>query len=459
MLRQNCVSLLESFAQTLGVLSPLGTISVIIPLLIASAGNGTWLLLLIVLCTSFFVMAVVLRFASLHSSAGSLAAFAGLGLGSRVGILCGWIYVLGMLCCVSSASLASAAYLDLLLEPAFGAAHAAGRSELAAVVFIAGAWLAAHRSVTLSTRLMLAIESVALLVIFILLLTSVVNAHAWMDHAQRQLTGVHFSGLQGGLVLAFMLIGGFEGATSLGEESLNPRSIIPRAIIRTMVPLTVLYLFVTYSMVSLQNRGIIPGAVNGLMVPFASLARGIGARWLAPITSLLVAMSFFACTLASLTIGARVLFAMGRDGPWWRSFGKAHPLYGTPHRAIALLALCAMLIALSLAMTRADFSVGFDFVTQLGSLGILAAYLLVAVALPFYLGRRRCLSRKDAVVSGVAAALIGLVLVLSVYPPPAAPISYVPYTFFGSVAVCLSASTFIRSRRSAGRGAPAARRS
>jgi len=44
-LRRSGVSLLENFAQTLGVLSPAGTLSIIVPLLIVSAGNGTWLLL------------------------------------------------------------------------------------------------------------------------------------------------------------------------------------------------------------------------------------------------------------------------------------------------------------------------------------------------------------------------------------------------------------------------------
>src|SRR5258708_19471072 len=79
-LRHNCVSLVENFAQTLGVLSPVGTISVIIPLLIATAGNGTWLLLLVTLSIFLVVMLSVLRFASFHSSPGSLAPFPPLGL-------------------------------------------------------------------------------------------------------------------------------------------------------------------------------------------------------------------------------------------------------------------------------------------------------------------------------------------------------------------------------------------
>src|SRR5580704_12286946 len=131
----------------------------------------------------------------------------------------------------------------------------------------------------------------------------------------------------------------FEGATSLGEESRNPRTAIPRAIFGCMVPLALLYLLITYCFVLLANRGVIAGTVNGLTVPLDNLAHAIGTPWLGPITSLSVGLSYFACGLASLTIGSRVLFSLARDGYWWQCFADAHPSNGTPHRAIALLAL------------------------------------------------------------------------------------------------------------------------
>jgi amino acid transporter len=443
-LRHNCVSLLENFAQTLGVLSPVGTISVIIPLLIASAGNGTWLLLLVTLSTFLVVMAAVLRFAALHSSAGSLAAFANLGLGRRAGLIAGWIYVLGMLYCVPSAILASASYFDLLLTPEFGSAHSSARSELIAVASIAVAWLAAHRSIKLSTNLMLVIECSSLVLILFLLIAGMAGSHAWVDRAQTHLTGVHFSGLQGGLVLAFMLMAGFEGATSLGEEARNPKTAIPRAIFGCMVPLALLYLLIAYCFVSLGNRGVITGTVNGLTVPFDNLAHAIRAPYLGPISSLSVALSYFACGLASLTIGSRVLFSLAREGHWWRSVGDAHPVNGTPHRAIAFLALLGIAIPIGMLVSRADFAVAFNFVTQLGSFGLVAAYLLVAIALPVFLRKQHQLNVKDLAMAGVATLLLTLVLVLSVYPVPAAPYAYVPYVFLGSVVLCLAVSVVRR---------------
>jgi amino acid transporter len=436
-LRHNCVSLIENFAQTLGVLSPVGTMSVIIPLLIATAGNGTWLLLLVTLSIFLVVMISVLRFASLHSSAGSLSAFAQLGLGHWGGLIGGWIYVLGMFYCVPSALLASASYWDLVLLPVLGVSPGGARAELIAVALTCGIWLAAHRSIKLSTNLMLIIECSSLTLMLFLLLAGMVDSHAWVDHAQIALSGVHFSGMQGGLVLAFMLMAGFEGATSLGEEAQNPRKAIPRAIISCMLPLALLYLLATYCLVSLQNRGIIAGQVNGLAVPFDNLAHSIGVPWLGSISSLSVALSYFACGLASLTIASRVLFAMARDGHWWPSFGKAHASNGTPHRAIALISLLSIVVPLGMLLFRTDFGVSFNFVTQLGSIGVVGAYLLVTIALPLYLRRYHRLKGHDLMVAGVAASLLGLVLMLSVYPVPAPPYAYVPYVFLGSVAMCL----------------------
>ncbi len=449
-LRHNCVSLVENFAQTLGVLSPVGTISVIIPLLIASAGNGTWLLLLITLSIFLIVMLTVLRFASLHSSAGSLAAFARLGLGHRGGLIAGWIYVLGMFYCVPSAILASASYCDLLLIPWIGSSPTAARVELVAVILTAGIWWAAYRSIKLSTNVMLVIECSSLTLVLFLLVAGMQHSQAWIDPAQIHLSGVRFSGMQGGLVLAFMLMAGFEGATSLGEESQNPKVAIPRAILSCMLPLAVLYLLATYCIVSLENRGIIAGQMSGLTVPFDNVARAMHHPWLGSLSSLGVALSYFACGLGSLTIASRVLFSMAREGQLWRRFGAAHPTNATPHRAIALLSLLAIAVPVGMLVLQADYGAAFNFVTQLGSFGIVAAYLMVAVALPLYLQRRRQLTRRDLAMAAIAAALLAVVLLLSIYPVPAPPYTYVPYAFLASAALGIAFSLWRVGRQRSG---------
>jgi len=445
-LRRNCVSLLENFAQTLGVLSPAGTISIIIPLLIVSAGNGTWLLLLVTLSIFLVVMVSVLRFASLHASAGSLATFARLGLGRSGGLWGGWVYLLGISLCIPSAILGAAIYLDFVLAPLTSGTDTVLRLSVLTVLLTAGAGFAAFRGVKLSTHLMLIIEGTSLTLMSFLLLFGMLRAHAWVDHAQTWLSGVSFMGLQGGLVSAFMLLAGFEGATSLGEESDNPKRAIPRAILGCMVPLSVLYLIFAYCMVALGSRGLIAGQTTGLTVPFDNLAHAIGLPWLGTLSSLGVAASYFACALGCLTVGARVLYSMSREGEFWPSFGEAHAKTATPHRSIALICLVCTVIPVGMLLGGQDIGTAFNFLVQLGGIGIVGGYLIVAWALPFYLRRQKLLRRRDLAVAVLACALLAVVLILSVYPVPPRPYSYVIYVFSSSVVAGVCMSLFVRSR-------------
>lgn len=447
-LRHNYVSLVENFAQTLGVLSPAGTISVIIPLLIMSAGNGTWLLLLITLTIFLVVMMSVLRFAALYSSAGSLAAFSRLGFGRRGGLIGGWIYLFGIAYCVPAAVLTAASYVDMLLVPWMGPSVTPLRVSVITALLTVGCWLAAFRGVKLSTHLMLVIECASVTLMTVLVIAGMWHAHAWVDRAQFALSGVHFSGLQGGLVLAFMLMAGFEGATSLGEESQDAKRAIPKAIYTCMLPLTVMYLLMTYCFVALENRGVIAGQVSGLTVPFDNIAHAIGLPWLGAVSSLGVALSYFACALGSLTVASRVLFSMAREGQFWRSFGEAHARNATPHRAIGLISVISIAVPLGMLAQGANVSFSINFLSQLASFGLIGGYLMVVVALPIYLRRQHLLARRDLAVAGVATALLVLVLVFSVYPVPPAPYVFVVYLFIASALLGLTISRVLALHRS-----------
>jgi amino acid transporter len=282
----------------------------------------------------------------------------------------------------------------------------------------------------------------------ILVVIGMSRSHAWVDHAQIGLSGVHFAGLQGGLVVAFMLMAGFEGATSLGEESDNPKSAIPRAIFGCMLPLSVFYLVATYCLVSLGNRGLIQGQSSGLTVPFDALAHALQVPTLGILSSLGVALSYFACALGCLTVAARVLFSMAREGEFWPSFGVAHVRVATPHRAIALISLASIAIPLAMLAWGEDTGTALNLLVQLGSIGIIGGYLFSAIALPLYLNRRRELKGSDLLVAIVAGSLLIVVLILSVYPQPPRPYSYVIYAFLGSVLAGVTISVYLRTTAS-----------
>ena len=65
----------------------------------------------------------------------------------------------------------------------------------------------------------------------------------------------------------------------------------------------------------------------------------------------------------------------------------------------------------------------------LGAFGFLGAYFLISIAAPVYLKKRQELRGKDVAVCVAAVLLMIIPAVGSVYPVPAAPVSYFPYIF------------------------------
>jgi amino acid transporter len=98
-----------------------------------------------------------------------------------------------------------------------------------------------------------------------------------------------------------------------------------------------------------------------------------------------------------------------------------------------------------------EIGIAFNFLVQLGSIGIIGGYLFVAIALPCYLKRRRLLRRRDVTVAGLAGALLVLVLYLSVYPTPPRPYSFVVWAFLVSVVAGVAVTARLRGRSAAGR--------
>jgi amino acid transporter len=146
--------------------------------------------------------------------------------------------------------------------------------------------------------------------------------------------------LGGGLMLA-MLMGlstlvGFEAAANLAEEAKDPYRTVPRAIVGSVVVAGVLgLLFLIALTVAIPNITRISGSDS----PVAAILR----EQLGPVveTALLVMVSFafFACGMVVMATGARLVFAMSRDGrfPAHRLMRRVHPRTQTPIPATVLI--------------------------------------------------------------------------------------------------------------------------
>ena len=428
-LAANRLSLPEVIAQSIGTVAPSGTPALVIPVVFAAAGNGTWLAYLFATVALLFVAWSVNQFARHTVNPGALYVFAGQGLGGLWGVIAGWSLLIAYLF-TAGAVIGGAVNSLLVLAHTVGLQNA---DQILTVVIslavIIGAWWLAYRDIRLSTRATLAIELATVALILLVVIGSIAVVGPAVDKAQLSLEGVGVDQLRLGLVLAFFSFVGFESATTLGAEARDPHRAIPRAVFVSVLAIGLLFIVSAYGLTSVFHP--LPVTLDKAEAPLTTAAQSLHIGFIGNLIDLGVALSFFACTLGSINAGARVLYALSRHGLFHRSASTAHRVNATPHIAVTLLAIIA--IALSLGLTQSGYGLldAFGLLGTIATYGFLFSYILVAAGVPFFLRRIGRYRPWHALVSVITIVLLLIPLVGSVYPVPAWPYSVLPYIFLG----------------------------
>ena len=441
-LRRNYLSAIENVAQAVGTMGPAATLGTVIPLLIEKTGNGTWLLFVGILCIFVLIAINISVFASRFASAGSLSSYAERGLGGWPGIVTGWSYIVAMTFIVTSSVVSSAYYLGMVIHQPAGKAG----SIALTVLVLALAWLPAYRDIKLSTKVMLGAEVLSVSVIVFILGVGLWRSGHRIDQAQLHLAGAHFPQFKMGFVLAFMMLAGFESATTLGEEAQSATSTIPRVMIFCLLPVGLLFLASIYATTAVSHQhGIRFDATSS---PLDLIARSVDLPALGWISSLGVALSCFGCAVGGLNAGARVLFSMAREGLFAPYFARIHPTNGTPSRALLVMGSVALTVPGVMIGAGVAMSSAMDYLMQIASFGFLGGYFSVCAAAPFYLARHHALTFMQTLVAVVTLVTIGAVVFLSLFPVPDAPWRYLPYFFAMLVLMGTLSTVYFKSVRS-----------
>jgi APA family basic amino acid/polyamine antiporter len=151
------------------------------------------------------------------------------------------------------------------------------------------------------------------------------------------------SGLLTALVPAMWAYNGFNDLGDLGEEIVHPQKNIPRAIILGLLTVGGLYLlanvvyFHTLPFAELaQSQHVASDVVQ-------SFAGARGATWL----TVAMAISALGALHVVVLTGARIPYAMARDGVFFQFANRLHPSFRTPSGALIFLGSVAALLALS----------------------------------------------------------------------------------------------------------------
>jgi len=145
------------------------------------------------------------------------------------------------------------------------------------------------------------------------------------------------------LVPAMWAYNGFNDLGDLGEEITDPGRNIPRAIILGLT--TVVGLYVAANFVYLR---VLPFAVAANSPHIASdavqaFAGARGAKWL----TIAMALSALGALHVVVLTGARIPYAMARDGVFFKFAERMHPRFHSPSGSLLFLGTAASLLALT----------------------------------------------------------------------------------------------------------------
>jgi amino acid transporter len=379
------------------------------------------------------------RLAGVFASAGSVYAFVGQTIGPRMGFVTGWV-MLGTYLVFPAVSISAVAVFGQAFLHGTGIAEDAPWLPIALAGWAVIGFLAS-RAISTSVRSLLVVEAVSLVLILVLMAVIVVRL-ATGDAPGAQRVTADVLDLPAGTSLAtlglaatagFLSFAGFESAGSLGEETVRPTAAIPRSMVLAIALGTVFYI----ACVAVQTWGFGTDAAGvrafaGSPAPLSELADAYVGDGAGDVLALAAVVSAVGAGLGCASVGARMLFALGRDG---RLPGRLSEVSstGAPIAGLAVvLGLDATgLVAFAAAGTQ-PIRVFFYFAT-FGVLNLLVMYVLTNVAAIRLLAARA--RHREALLPVLGIAVAGYVLYRNVWPVPDPPFDVFPYLVAGWIAI------------------------
>lgn len=444
-LRRDCLSFVEVVAQSVANIAPTATPALIIPVVFASAGNSLWIAYAFATVALLLVTYCINQFARRSASPGALYTFVGQGMGPAWAVISGWSLVIAYLVTGCAVLCGAANYAGVLAQALFGVNPALPMTLAVFAVIAIGAWYLSYRDVELSTRFMLVLEGLSVGVVMLLAIAFYVRTGRVVDAHQFSLAGVTGSGFVQGLVLAFFSFVGFESATALGHEAKDPLRSIPRSVLVTVLAVGAFFTLMSYTLVSgFEGYATSLGASNQ---PMTELAKIAGLPVFGTLFAAGAMIGQFACAVACVNAGARVIYAMSKHGLIHALVAGTHETHATPHVAVTISAVVVLAAPLVMSLMGVALLNAFGYLGFVATFGFLFAYILVSIAAPMYLRRRGEQNSTAVVMSVLSVAMLAVATVGSVVLSPTTPYNYLPYVFLGLLAIGALRFVYIRLRQ------------
>lgn len=399
----------------LAAVAPLTGMVVIAAIGIA-IGNGGGMVVAFILATVVLLLFAVgyAQMSKVLTSAGGFYAFVVKGLGRTMGLVAGFVAMLGYNCFVAGAIGTSGFFTATGIKNVFGVDLNWIVWSAVSVVLV---FLLSRRGIDVSAKV-LGVSLVLEVSILLVMDFSVLFRHGFsfdVFHPSVILQGA------GGLALLFAANAfiGFEATALFGEEARDPKRTIPRATYIAIGFIGVFAAFTTWAVVSAigveQAKNVAAAHLSAGDLVFSVSERYLGDT-LTKVMMLLLVVSLFAALLALHNSATRYLYALGRVGVLPRLLGRTRERNGAPQYAAIVQLVFGSVVALVFWLARLDPVADLTAsMTGFGTLGILALQLLAAVAILVHFRRTR--DRRvvrTLIAPGLGAVGLGLIVTLAI---------------------------------------------
>ena len=423
-LRQGTLTPLESLSQSIANIAPTLTPAINITVVAGLAGPSSWLAYLVATVAMLVVAANINVLARRHALSGSFFIYIGRTLGPFAGVMAGWSMIAAYLLTAVAVTISLGIFLGNVLA-GLGLAGLTPPTWILTPVFLALVGYSAYRDIKLSSRIGLYLEGLSIAIIVVIIAVVTARHGSLIDATQLAPANIHLGGVTSALAFAVFSFVGFESSATLAKETADPGRNVPRAVMFSAALVGLFFVLASYFMVlALDGDADIIAKSSS---PFAEITAHAGMPWAATIVYAAAMISGFACALACINAGSRLIFSMGRFRFFGAAVGEVHAAHQTPHRAV-LVGLVATL-AVTLALMPLNPIDAFGDAGTVATFGFLVVYLLVCIVAPLDLRRSGELKVRHVALSAGGVLLMLFVIWGSLYPVPDYPMNLLPYLF------------------------------
>jgi len=398
------LSLFDNFSVAFSYLSPMVGIYSLYTLGLGTGGPRYIWTIPIVVGLMLLVALVFGELASEYPLSGALYQYGKYTVGPRYGWFIGWIYGFALLATVASVDSGAVGYVTSLANIWFGTridpanhltifAVAGAIVVLSAVLNSVGAKIMGRVA-----RLGVYVESIGTFGVFMAL--AVAGFHQGLgfifstqsvEQAANNPLGLSFGGnwWTGAALVAVLanvyIFYGFESAGDISEETIEAQRQVPRAMRDALLYGGIASFVLVLGLLLATPPSGIASVVNGGI----NVVLGALPNWLGDFFLIMVILAFFSCGTAVQGAGARVAFALARDGalPFSEGIRSISPRHHTPVNAILIGTIVPFLFLL-LVLINPSKNVNvlwFEYPAHVNALYALVSFATSGIYLAFLL--------------------------------------------------------------------------